>query len=140
MKPIGAKSEEALRAAMARLLTGRPQRTDGKLTVANLAREAGVSRATANRATAVLAAFHAAEPRFKAGTAVSLKARIKELEAELRAVRGGEIALVRADNHTLAQQIQAQALLLAARDRIIDGLKSELVRTGGSNIVPFPRG
>ncbi|MFF1569896.1 hypothetical protein ACFVY1_41965 [Streptomyces sp. NPDC058293] len=40
---------------MERLFTGRPVRTDGKLTKQNLWREAGVSRATMNRATAVLA-------------------------------------------------------------------------------------
>ncbi|MFJ3213242.1 hypothetical protein [Streptomyces flaveolus] len=45
----------ALRGAMERLFTGRPVRTDGKLTKQNLWREAGVSRATMNRATAVLA-------------------------------------------------------------------------------------
>ncbi|MEE1806888.1 hypothetical protein [Streptomyces sp. BE133] len=40
---------------MERLFTGRPTRTDGKLTKQNLWREAGVSRATMNRATALLA-------------------------------------------------------------------------------------
>ncbi|MER5820734.1 hypothetical protein ABT086_00010 [Streptomyces mirabilis] len=40
---------------MERLFTGRPVRTDGKLTKQNLWREAGVSRATMIRATAVLA-------------------------------------------------------------------------------------
>ncbi|MFH9424270.1 hypothetical protein [Streptomyces sp. NPDC017529] len=37
------------------MLTGRPKHTDGKLTKYNIWREAGVSRATMNRATAVLA-------------------------------------------------------------------------------------
>lgn len=55
----GPKSEAALRAAMARLLDGRPERTDGALTVSNLAREAGVSRATANRAVDLLAELSA---------------------------------------------------------------------------------
>jgi hypothetical protein len=40
---------------MERLFTGRPSRTDGKLTKNNLWREAGISRATMNRATDVLA-------------------------------------------------------------------------------------
>lgn len=40
---------------MERLFTGRPIRNDGKLTKQNLRREAGVNRATMNRATAVLA-------------------------------------------------------------------------------------
>ncbi|MET7928310.1 hypothetical protein ABZT43_30860 [Streptomyces sp. NPDC005349] len=49
------KTEQALREAMERLFTGQPVRTDGKLTKQNLWREAGVSRATMNRATTVLA-------------------------------------------------------------------------------------
>ncbi|MFB4420689.1 hypothetical protein C5F59_006295 [Streptomyces sp. QL37] len=52
---LSPKTEKALREAMERLFTGRPVRTDGKLTKQNLWREAGVSRATMNRATAVLA-------------------------------------------------------------------------------------
>lgn len=47
--------------------------------------------------------------------------------------------LVSADNHTLAERIQAQALLLAARGNIIDGLKAELARGGSSRILPLPR-
>ncbi|MFD8740814.1 hypothetical protein ACFV06_38680, partial [Streptomyces sp. NPDC059618] len=47
-------SEHKLRAAMERLLAGTAERTDGRLIKANLYREAGVSRATMNRATTVL--------------------------------------------------------------------------------------
>ena len=54
MKPVSAATEQALRAALGRLMAGAPVRCDGRLTVANLAREADVSRATANRAVAVL--------------------------------------------------------------------------------------
>lgn len=52
---VSTRAEKALREAMERLFTGRPARTDGKLTKNNLWREAGVSRATMNRATDVLA-------------------------------------------------------------------------------------
>ena len=55
MKPVSPTTEEALRAALARLAAGNAMQTDGRLTVANLAREAGVSRATANRAPLILA-------------------------------------------------------------------------------------
>ena len=54
MKPVSRTTEQALRAALARLSSGNPLQTDGRLTVANLAREAGVSRATANRAPLIL--------------------------------------------------------------------------------------
>lgn len=52
--------ETALRAAMMRLLEGNPQYCDGRLTISNLAREAEVSRATANRATTILAEYRRA--------------------------------------------------------------------------------
>ncbi|MGW2425671.1 hypothetical protein ACWC0C_41615 [Streptomyces sp. NPDC001709] len=52
---VSPRAEKALREAMERLFTGRPAHTDGKLTKNNLWREAGVSRATMNRATDVLA-------------------------------------------------------------------------------------
>ncbi|TXL84727.1 hypothetical protein [Streptomyces sp. IB2014 016-6] len=52
---VSPKTEQSLREAMARLFAGTPQRTNGKLTKNNLWREAGVSRATMNRATTVLA-------------------------------------------------------------------------------------
>ncbi|MDY6860233.1 MAG: hypothetical protein SWN98_12955, partial [Pseudomonadota bacterium] len=95
-RPVSQKTEDALRAAMMRLLEGTSVHTDGCLTVANLAREAGVSRATANRATAVLAEFRAAEARFRSGSVAGLKERIRELEADLRAARSGEMAELRA--------------------------------------------
>ena len=54
MKPVSRTTEQALRAALARLASGNALQTDGRLTVANLAREAGVSRATVNRAPSIL--------------------------------------------------------------------------------------
>jgi hypothetical protein len=47
----------ALNEAMHRLLDGRAHRTDGSLTITNLAREAGVACATANRAADILTCF-----------------------------------------------------------------------------------
>jgi hypothetical protein len=68
---------------MARLLEGRPDRTEGALTVANLALEAGVSRATANRAADLLAEFRAAEVHHRRSSPQAMKQRIRALEAEL---------------------------------------------------------
>lgn len=56
---VSAQAERKLRDAMGRLLAGKPQRTDGRLTKNNLAREAGVSPATMFRARAVLADWDA---------------------------------------------------------------------------------
>lgn len=66
MIPVSTATELALRAAMSRLLDGKPEQTDGRLTIANLAAEAGVSRATANRASKVLEAFRHAVVESKA--------------------------------------------------------------------------
>lgn len=139
MTALGPKSEAALRAAMARLLDGRPERTDGALTVSNLAREAGVSRATANRAVDVLAEFWAAEARQRRSSPLVLKERVRALEAELRAVRGAEMAELRALVRTLAQHIQVLTLQVAERDAVIEGLREELARSGNARVVPLRR-
>ncbi|MFF4052980.1 hypothetical protein ACFYZ5_40775 [Streptomyces chartreusis] len=52
---VSAGTEQDPCEATERLFTGQPTRTDGKLTKNNLWREAGVSQATMNRATSVLA-------------------------------------------------------------------------------------
>jgi hypothetical protein len=51
---VSSHTEQALRDAMERLLTGKPRHTDGRLIKDNLWKEAQVSRATMNRATAIL--------------------------------------------------------------------------------------
>lgn len=53
-------SEEALRSPISRLLAGKSIATDGSLTKKNLYLEAGVSRATMNRATELLREWDAA--------------------------------------------------------------------------------
>lgn len=60
MTTVSPTTEKKLRDAMQRLLAGKSKRTDGRLTKANLHIEAGVSRATMNRATSVLADWDAA--------------------------------------------------------------------------------
>ncbi|MDR3083730.1 MAG: hypothetical protein LBV60_22910 [Streptomyces sp.] len=66
---------KTLRAAMERLLTGRPTCTDGRLIKENLYREAGVSRATMNRAHGILAEWDrrtaASEPEPRARPAAT---------------------------------------------------------------------
>jgi hypothetical protein len=46
-------NDQALRAAMTRLLAGEAQRTDGRLTVSNLAAEAGLTRQQAYRSPVI---------------------------------------------------------------------------------------
>jgi hypothetical protein len=58
--PVSTSTENKLRDAMRRLLAGNATKTDGRLIKANLHVEAGVSRATMNRAAAVMGEWDAA--------------------------------------------------------------------------------
>ena len=55
---VSPSAAKRLRDAMDRLLAGRPQRTDGRLIKDNLWKEAGLSRATMNRAVRILAEWN----------------------------------------------------------------------------------
>jgi hypothetical protein len=141
MTPVSAATLTSLRDAMARLLSNRPIHTNGRLTVANLAREAGVSRATANRAETVLKEFHAARgDRAHAPVAKSPKARIKELEAEVTLLRGQErreVCQLRRAVQIMAQQVQVLALAAAARTRHSAEAVDEADKTARRNVVPL---
>ncbi|WP_369228002.1 hypothetical protein AB5J52_47915 [Streptomyces sp. R39] len=87
---VSPASEARLRAAMARLLAGQPQRTDGALTKENLAREAGVSHATVHRATGVLAEWNAqvTRPIRRTPSEVARDDTITALRTQLTQIRG----------------------------------------------------
>lgn len=109
------RTETALREAMARLLAGEPRRTDGRLTKANLAKEAGVSRATAHRAAAVLADFDRAivQLRETPEQVPGFLARIRELEVQLARTTAEKERIIkdlRASVNLLAQRVQALTL------------------------------
>ncbi|MBL3666928.1 hypothetical protein JL475_13170 [Streptomyces sp. M2CJ-2] len=117
---VSPKTAAALRAAMARLFDGRPQRTDGRLTKENLYKEAQVSRATMNRAHAILAewdAYLATHGKVIPGeakrdaTIADLKKRLTKktqectlLENKLKAAHTAIAALFH-DNEALRQQL-----------------------------------
>lgn len=142
MKPVSAASELALRQAMARLLSGHPAKTDGRLTVSNLASEAGVSRATANRASVILATFREAVRKSDCGrfAAVSLRGRINGLETKLASSRAdarhNTIAL-QATIETMAQHILVLTAHLHEQDRLIAKLREELIHREGAAIIPI---
>lgn len=118
--------------AMARLVAGRPRVTDGRLTVANLAREAGVGRSTANRAINVLEAFHGAAARVP-------RRRNPEMEtAAVRSRDAADIAALKGNVNQLAQQVQRLAVHGAEQRRIIDALRAALAEATAGKIVPFP--
>lgn len=106
MKPVSSSTERALRAALTRLVSGSATRTDGLLTVANLAREAGVSRATANRASAILAELREAAAEV-ARLARLEKPRSPQIDAEPDR---------RELENMIAQHVQVRALLQRASE------------------------
>ncbi len=133
---VSLTTERKLRAAMDRLCDGTSTHTDGQLTVSNLAKEAGVSRATANRAQAVLAEFHnrtiaiQETPEKLPG----LHDQRRELErrlTQMTAEKNQVIAGLQATVTLLAQQIQALTL---ENER----LRANMTRSG-SNITEWPR-
>lgn len=117
---VSPKTAAALRAAMSRLFEGRPQRTDGRLIKENLYKEAQVSRATMNRAHAILAewdshiAAHGKSTPSEAkrdATIADLKKRLTKktqectlLENKLKAAHTAIAALFH-DNEALRQQL-----------------------------------
>lgn len=104
---------------MDRLLTGAPIRTDGRLIKENLYREAGVSRATMNRATEILDEWnrHASAPQPRdheleairlqlaeaAITIQGLRARVTELEQQLT-IAATAVAELHVENQILNRQ------------------------------------
>src|SRR5713226_1895824 len=128
---VSQTTERKLRESMDRLCNGTSQRTNGQLTVSNLAKEAGVSRATANRAEAVLTDFHnhiialAETPEKLPG----LRDQNRELEhrlAHLTTEKNQIIANLQATVTLLAQQIQALTLenerLSTSKARLVDNV------------------
>jgi len=106
--PITPATELNLRNAMERLLSGQPTRTDGRLTKANLHIEAGVSRATMNRAAAVMKDWDAAVKT----DATPRSRRVAELEATVTQLKT-TIARLRQSNTELERNNQAAATVIA---------------------------
>ncbi len=112
-------SERKLRDAMERLLAGTAAVTDGRLVKENLYREAGVSRATMNRAKSVLDEWarrvDGTQPRDREiealnrllterGTQIKeLRARVRELEAQLT-IAATAVAELHAENQLLRNE------------------------------------
>jgi predicted RNase H-like nuclease (RuvC/YqgF family) len=107
---VSATTEARLRAAMQRLLDGTPQRTDGCLTKTNLAVEAGVSRATMNRATGVLDDWNQ-QVTDRAPRIPSLQQALEENRDLKRTIKD-----LRAQNRDLTTKLTAAATVIAELD------------------------
>ena len=134
--PVSQATERKLREAMDHLLSGTSQRTDGQLTVSNLAKEAGVSRATANRAEAVLVEFHNRTTAIEETPEKLPGLRDQNRELEHR------LAQVTTEKNQIIADLQASVTLLARQIQALT-LENERLRTNAArpigNVTELPR-
>lgn len=121
---VSPRTAAALREAMDRLLAGRPQRTDGRLVKDNLWNEAGVSRATMNRAHRVMADWDTRVT--ECGGMTPGEARKNDELTQLRAKLAERIRECTQLNH----QLDAAATAIAALHHDNTLLRQELDHTG----------
>lgn len=121
---VSAATAAALRAAMQRLFEGKPQRTDGRLTKENLWREAQISRATMNRATAILTQWDAHIAQHGAITAGEAR-RDEEIDQLRR-----KLAEKTQECTLLHKRLTAAATAIAALHHDNTLLRQELEQTG----------
>ncbi|MFG3000291.1 hypothetical protein [Streptomyces sp. NPDC048340] len=117
---VSVQTVKALRAAMERLLAGRPTCTDGRLVKENLYREAGVSRATMNRAHSILAEWDRRTAATDARTPGEAR-RDDELH-ELRV----EVKNLKRERTQLQGRLDASATVIAALHHDNAALRDEL--------------
>ena len=126
---VSARTAKLLHDAMERLLAGRPQRSDGRLIKDNLWKEAGVSRATMNRATHIITQW---EARVRACDSYTPReARKNDELATLRA----DLAARTRECTQLRHQLDAAATAIAALHHDNTLLRQELDRAG--QLIPF---
>lgn len=128
-------SEIKLRAAMERLLSGTAEHTDGRLIKENLYREAGVSRATMNRASPLLAEWSrrvdGTQPRDQEIEA--LRSELSEQRAQVRRLskrtRDLEEQLTIAATATAELHVENQLLRGQDATRVVVPMKRTQSRT-----------
>lgn len=108
MTAVSPATEKKLRDAMQRLLAGTSRRTDGRLSKTNLHIEAGVSRATMNRADAVISEWNTAVGTQSAPRDAQL-VELQESASKLKQT----IATLRQRNTDLQRKNQAAVTVIA---------------------------
>ncbi|MFF5841338.1 hypothetical protein ACFY74_07655 [Streptomyces massasporeus] len=121
---VSTKTEHKLRDAMNRLLAGKPQHSDGRLTKNNLALEAGVSPATMFRAKAVLADWDA-----HIDTHGSLTPGEARRDADIDDLRR-QLAAAKREITELNRQLTAAATVIASLHHDNQMLRTEHLTTG----------
>lgn len=123
------ETQEVFCNAMDRLLRGEPLYTDGKLSEANLCREAKRSRATLNRYPDVKRTFSEARLSRNKTAPTNLVEKIRELEESLRQRRREDNLTIKeltASRNRLAQEVFLQYRVIEILRRETDELKLKL--------------
>jgi hypothetical protein len=121
---VSPRTEKALRDAMQRLLDCSPKHTDGRLTKANLGREAGVSHATLFRAKTILTEWDTAVAGL--GKRTRQQARYDDETNALRA----SLAKKNDECADLRRRLDAAATVIATLHHENSALRQKLVRNG----------
>lgn len=116
---------------MARLITGRPRTTDGARTKENLYKEAGVSRATMNRAATVVAEWDDHLAMYGRRTVGEARH-----DAELAEARRSLAAKIRQCTQ-LQARLDAAATVIGSLYHENAALSAELERLGSAAVVPL---
>ncbi|MGW5401960.1 hypothetical protein [Streptomyces sp. NPDC003952] len=127
---VSARTETALREAMARLFAGKPSRTDGRLTKDNLAKEADVSPATMFRAKTVLADWDTHTDAH--GALTPGEARRDTAIHDLQ----GKLTRAKREITDLHQQLAAAATVIAALHHDNQLLRAEHTAAGTLTALP----
>ncbi|MGV9709567.1 hypothetical protein ACWDTI_02730 [Gordonia sp. NPDC003424] len=129
MSTVSPATEKKLRDAMQRLLAGQSKMTDGRLIKSNLHAEAGVSRATMNRATAVIAEWDAATESQTAprdSKLVGLEDTVSELRQTIAKLRDRNADLERRNNAAATVIAELHAQLQATHNQSPTGTVAPL--------------
>lgn len=139
--------DEKIKAASGQLLAGRPEITDGRLTVANVCAEAGVSRASFYRSPHAAAIRHAlagagsgapdGTPRPETEELREQLRRLAKTETALRGQHAAEVRALRSTVTTYANQIQLLALRVSHLEDDNQRLLRRLERAG-DNVAALP--
>lgn len=128
---VSSNTARALREAMRRLLAGKPERTDGRLTKANLGREADVSHATLFRATTILAEWDDA--------VTALGTRTRQQSSHNSETNSLRTSLAKKTNECteLRQRLDAAATVIATLHHENTALRQQVDQHG--HVVPLRR-
>ena len=129
--PVKHSTEAALRAAMTRLLDGKPVALSGKLTDQRLAAEAGVSRSTLVRSGTFYEEWRQAKAT--RGTKRASKPSLSSSNAD------SNYTALRQTIEILANKINALTLTLRQRDEQIVALTGQLAQ-GGVHVSSIAQG